>query len=73
MDLSGSQDALAELQAQMDKPVLAISGAAGRGLRELAEVMWTAAEAAREDDAPVERAPLRFEGVETEPSDQRRH
>jgi GTP-binding protein len=69
MDLTGADEALAELQAHLDKPVLAISGAAGSGLRELTEAMWTFAEAARQLDAPLERQPLRFEGVETETTD----
>ena len=69
MDLTGADEALAELQEHLDKPVLAISGAAGSGLRELTEAMWTFAEAARELDAPLERPPLRFEGVESDTTD----
>ena len=65
MDLTGAEQALATLRSELDVPVLAISGAAGIGLRELSEAMWTASEAARELAAPIERVPLRFEGVET--------
>ena len=66
MDLTGAEDALAELRRELDAPVFAISGAAGSGLREVAEEMWTATEIARANEPPDERPPLRFAGVDAE-------
>lgn len=40
LDLTGADDALAELRAALDVPVHGISGVSGQGLRELAELMW---------------------------------
>lgn len=47
MDLTGSEDALTELRDLLAVPVYPISGVTGAGLRELAEAMWTAVDAAR--------------------------
>lgn len=47
LDLSDSDKDLRDFAAQLNRPVLAISGATGRGLRELAETIWDAVEAVK--------------------------
>lgn len=47
MDLSDAESALATLQADLGRPLLAISGVTGRGLRELSEALWSAVERVR--------------------------
>lgn len=44
LDLSDSDADLRNFAAQLSRPVLGISGATGRGLRELAEAIWNAVE-----------------------------
>lgn len=66
LDLSDSETALHEFQAALGRPVLGISGATGRGLRELAESVWNAVEAVRADerDAVPEKIDLYAAGGE---------
>jgi GTP-binding protein len=49
MDLTGSEEALAELSKALGSSPRAISGVTGRGIRELAETMWTVVEEARQE------------------------
>ncbi|MBL8877515.1 MAG: GTPase ObgE [Phycisphaerales bacterium] len=50
LDLSDADAPLQEFQAALGRPVLAISGATGRGMRELAERVWTEVEAVRTEE-----------------------
>ncbi len=56
LDLSDADTSLELLCEALDKPVHAISGVTGAGLRELAELLWSAVQRAREREA-VERPP----------------
>jgi GTP-binding protein len=59
IDLTGADDALAELRAAIDRPVIALSGVTGQGLRPLAEAMWVAVEEARKSEPP--ETPVRID------------
>jgi GTP-binding protein len=49
-DLTGAEEALHELRNALRERVLGISAVTGRGLRALAEVMWTAVEQVRTEE-----------------------
>ena len=51
MDLTGADEALAELRGKIDRPMLAVSGVTGQGLREVVEALWTAVEEAKAGEA----------------------
>lgn len=56
-DLTGAEQNLAALRDELDVEIHAISGVTGRGLRELAEVLWrTVDEVKRAQDAEAARA-----------------
>jgi GTP-binding protein len=59
LDLSGAEESLASLRTALGVDVLGASGVSGAGLRELAEAMWRAVEAAR--DAERASAPVRID------------
>jgi len=59
MDLTGAEAGLADLQRQLERLVLAVSGVTGRGLRELAEALWSAVAQVRQ--AEQARAPERID------------
>lgn len=50
LDLTGAESALAELRAALGRPLPAISALSGRGLRELAEELWSAAQRIRAEE-----------------------
>jgi GTP-binding protein len=54
LDLTGADQALAELSQNLGQPVLGVSGVTGRSLREVLEAMWTLVQEARaaEPDEP---------------------
>lgn len=43
MDITGADESLATLEADIGRPALRLSGATGAGIRELAEAMWSVA------------------------------
>lgn len=59
LDLSGAAESLAALRAALGEEVLGTSGVSGAGLRELAEAMWRAVQAAR--IAEGQSAPARID------------
>jgi GTP-binding protein len=59
LDLTEASDALAELRAELDRPVLGISGVAGTGLRGLTEALWNAVEEVRRSE--IAQPPERFD------------
>jgi GTP-binding protein len=65
LDLTGGDEALAELSRELGKPVLGISGVAGKNLRELTEELWRAVSRAREAEAAEE--PVEFDLEQTLP------
>jgi GTP-binding protein len=58
LDLTGAPEALAELRQHLGPDVQGISGVTGTGLREVAEIMWTAVRAARERQRQETPPPL---------------
>ena len=60
LDVTGADEALAELRGELGDHVLGISGVAGKGVRELAEIMWTRVQEARtrEEREPAMRLEL---------------
>lgn len=63
LDLSDSDGALREFQALLDRPVLGISGATGRGLRELAETIWSIVDEVRAEERAAVPAQIDFAPV----------
>ena len=49
-DLTGADEALAEMKQELGRDVLALSGISGHGLRGLSESMWAAVQEAREKE-----------------------
>ncbi len=60
LDLTGADAALADLQRELGRPIIGISGATGAGLRELGELVWERVERLRRE-TPVEVTPLAFD------------
>ena len=52
IDLTGAEDSLTKLREAIGRPVIALSGVTGQGLRPLAEAMWVAVEEARKLEPP---------------------
>jgi GTP-binding protein len=63
LDLSDAPRALEELRQDIGAEVLGISGVSGAGLRELAEDMWSAVEAARARERSAPRPQIDFGGA----------
>lgn len=62
MDLTGADDALAALATALGCPLHAISGVTGRGLRELAEALWTTVQEVRAAERSAPPAALDLSG-----------
>jgi GTP-binding protein len=50
LDITEAEDALKQLQAELDTPIFGISSVAGHGLRELLEALWTIVEQVKEEE-----------------------
>lgn len=61
LDLTGSQESLELLRRELGVPVAAVSAVTGASLRELAEMMWAAAEQVREQERLVEPERIDFD------------
>lgn len=58
LDLTGADDALATFRNEIGRPVMAISGVTGEGLRPLLEAIWTVVAEARAAEPPPEAPAL---------------
>ncbi len=65
LDLTGADEALENLRQELGRPVLGISGVSGAGLRELAELLWTAVQEVRAEEAARRPALLDLEAPGT--------
>lgn len=60
LDLTGADEALAELSKAVGRPVLATSGVTGQGLREVVEALWTAVQEAKVSEGEHPEARIDF-------------